>query len=56
MAKCTDGNAWDFANCDVLTSSTSGTVTIPNGASITLSDAAIGGIVCEGSATITLAG
>ena len=42
---------------DVLTGSTSGTVTIASGASITLSGATIsGGIVCNGSATITLVG
>ena len=41
---------------NVLTGSTSGTVTIANNANIILSDAEIGGIVCEGSATITLAG
>ena len=42
---------------DVLTGTTSGTVTIANDASITLNNAAItGGIVCEGYATITLAG
>ncbi|MBR4829653.1 MAG: InlB B-repeat-containing protein, partial [Muribaculaceae bacterium] len=42
---------------DVLTGSTSGTVTIPTGASITLSDVTIsGGIVCNGTATITLVG
>ncbi|MBQ9651146.1 MAG: InlB B-repeat-containing protein, partial [Prevotella sp.] len=42
---------------DVMTGSTSGTVTIPSGASITLSDVAIGGgIVCNGTATITLVG
>ena len=44
-------------NGDVLTGSTSGTVTIPDGASITLSDVSIsGGIVCNGSVTITLVG
>lgn len=44
-------------NGDVLTGSTSGTVTIARGASITLSDVTInGGIVCEGTATITLVG
>ena len=44
-------------NGDVLTGSTSGTVTIPDGASITLSDVSIGGgIVCNGTATITLVG
>lgn len=42
---------------DVLTGSTSGTVTIANNAYIILSDAEIGGgIVCECSATITLVG
>ena len=42
---------------DVLTGSTSGTVTIPNNAKITLSDVTInGGIVCEGTAEITLVG
>ena len=41
---------------DVLTGSTSGTVTIANNANIILSDAEIRGIVCEGSATITLVG
>ena len=42
---------------DVLTGSTSGTVTIANNAKITLSDVTItGGIVCEGSAEITLVG
>lgn len=42
---------------DVLTGSTSGTVTIAGNASITLNNATIsGGIVCEGSATITLVG
>ena len=42
---------------DVLTGSTSGTVTIADGASITLSDVAItGGIVCNGTATIALVG
>ena len=42
---------------DVLTGSTSGTVTIASDASITLSDVTItGGIVCEGTATITLDG
>ena len=49
----------DFAaiNNDVLTGSTSHTVTIANGASITLNDATItGGIVCNGTATITLVG
>ncbi|MCR5128194.1 MAG: BspA family leucine-rich repeat surface protein [Lachnospiraceae bacterium] len=42
---------------DVLTGSTSGTVTIAGGAKITLNNATItGGIVCDGTATITLAG
>ena len=44
-------------NGDVLTGSTSGTVTIAKDASITLSDVEInGGIVCEGTATIILVG
>ena len=42
---------------DVLTGSTSGTLTIADGAGITLSSATItGGIVCSGTATITLVG
>ena len=42
---------------DLLTGTTSHTVTITDGASITLSGATItGGIVCDGSATITLVG
>ena len=42
---------------DVLTGSTSGTVTIADGASITLNGVTInGGIVCEGTAEITLVG
>ena len=42
---------------DVLTGSTSGTVTIAADAKITLSDVTItGGIVCEGTAEITLVG
>ncbi len=42
---------------DVLTGTTSGTVTIANNAKITLSDVTItGGIVCESSAEITLVG
>ncbi len=42
---------------DVLTGSTSGTVTIADNASITLSDVTItGGIVCAGTAEITLVG
>ena len=45
------------ADGDVLTGSIRHTVTIPDGASITLSNATItGSIVCEGSATITLVG
>ena len=45
------------ADGDILTGSVRHTVTITNGASITLSDATItGSIVCEGSATITLVG
>ncbi|MBQ6759892.1 MAG: hypothetical protein IJP47_00505 [Prevotella sp.] len=42
---------------DVLTGSTSGTVTIAGNANITLNNSTInGGIVCKGSATITLVG
>ena len=42
---------------DLLTGTTSGTVTITNNAGITLSDVTItGGIVCNGTATITLVG
>ena len=42
---------------DVLTGSTSGTLTIPDGAKVTLSDVTIsGGIICEGTAEITLVG
>ena len=42
---------------DVLTGSTSGTVTIADGANVTLSDVTItGGIVCDGTAEITLVG
>ena len=42
---------------DVLTGSTSGTVTITDGAEITLSGASINsGIICEGSAAIILDG
>ena len=45
------------ADGDILTGSIRHTVTIPDRASITLSNAAISGsIVCEGSATITLVG
>ena len=44
-------------NGDVLTGSTSGTVTIASGANVTLSDVTItGGIVCAGTAEITLVG
>ena len=44
-------------NNDVLTGSTNYTVSIADGANITLSNATItGGIVCNGSATITLVG
>lgn len=49
----------DFAaiNNDVLTGTTSHTVTIADGANITLNNATItGGIICTGSATITLVG
>ena len=50
-------DSYTAQDSDVLSGSTSGTVTIANNASITLSDATItGGIVCEGSATITLVG
>ena len=45
------------ADGDILTGSIRHTVTIPNGASITLNNATItGGIVCNGTATITLVG
>ena len=45
------------ADGDILTGSIRHTVTIPDGASITLNNATItGSIVCEGSATITLVG
>ena len=48
---------YEAKNGDVLTGSTSGTVTIASGANVTLSDVTItGGIVCAGSATITLVG
>ena len=51
------GGDYTAQNGDVLTGSTSGTVTIKDGASITLSDVDInGGIVCEGTATIILVG
>lgn len=49
--------SYEAQNGDVLTGLTSGTVSIANGAKITLSDATItGGIICEGTATITLVG
>ena len=49
--------SYEAQNGDVLTGSTSGTVTIANNAKITLSDVTItGGIVCEGTAEITLVG
>ena len=52
-----DSESYTAQNGDVLTGSTSGTVTIANNAKITLSDVTItGGIVCEGTAEITLAG
>ena len=48
---------YEAQNGDVLTGSTSGTVTIASGANVTLSDVTItGGIVCENSAEITLVG
>ena len=48
---------YEAQNGDVLTGSTSGTVTIASGANVTLSDVTItGGIVCESSAEITLVG
>ncbi|MDY6264911.1 MAG: MBG domain-containing protein [Fibrobacter sp.] len=48
---------YEAQNGDVLTGLTSGTVTIANGAKITLSDVTIsGGIVCSGTAEITLVG
>ena len=51
------GDNYTAQNGDALTGSTSGTVTIARNASITLNNATItGGIVCEGSATITLVG
>ena len=51
------GGDYTAQNGDVLTGSTSGTVTIAKDASITLSDVTInGGIVCEGTATIILVG
>ena len=51
------GGDYTAQNGDVLTGSTNGTVTIADGDSITLSDVTInGGIICEGTATITLVG
>ena len=51
------GGNYTAKNCDELRGSTNGTVTIADGASITLSDVTInGGIVCEGTATIILVG
>ena len=53
------GTTSDFTAVDgnILIGSTSHTVTIANNAKITLSNATInGGIICEGSATITLVG
>ncbi len=51
------GGNYTAQDGDVLTGSTSGTVTIADGASITLNNVTIsGGIVCAGSATITLIG
>ena len=45
------------ADGDVLTGSTGNTVTIPDGASVVLSNATVnGGIICQGDATITLVG
>ena len=50
-------NSYTVQNNSTLTGSTSGTVTIADGASITLRDVTItGGIVCEGTADITLEG
>ena len=49
--------SYEAQNGDVLTGSTSGTVTIADNAKITLSDVTItGGIVCAGTAEITLVG
>ena len=49
--------SYEAQDGDVLTGSTSGTVTIANNAKITLSDVTItGGIVCAGTAEITLVG
>ena len=53
----TGSNSYTAQNSSFLTGSTSGTVTIADGASITLRDVTItGGIVCEGTADITLEG
>jgi hypothetical protein len=50
-------DSYTAQNGDVLTGSTSGTVTIAEDAKITLSDVTItGGIVCAGTAEITLVG
>ena len=50
-------NDFTAVDGDVLTGSTDKTVTIADGASITLSNVTInGGIVCEGTATITIVG
>nr|AGH13993.1 hypothetical protein [Prevotella sp. Sc00028] len=55
--KLSGSENYEAQNGDVLTGSTSGTVTIANNAKITLSDVTItGGIVCEGLAEITLVG
>ena len=52
-----DSESYTAQNGDVLTGSTSGTVTIADNAKITLSDVTItGGIVCAGTAEITLVG
>lgn len=49
--------SYEAQDGDVLTGLTSGTVSIANGAKITLSDVTIsGGIVCSGTAEITLVG
>ena len=50
-------NSYTVNDGDVLTGSTSGTVTIADGAKITLNEVTInGGIVCAGTAEITLVG
>lgn len=56
--KTLSGNeSYTAADGDLLTGTTSGTITIDNNASITLSDATItAGIICNGTATITLVG